>query len=173
LEFNGQRLSPHIQCLYTAELPTRGRAARRNPTPQHLVTNPQPLTPNPTTARHSSLSRHKPTAQARRRPAPWRGLRRRCAHYNGVCEIFYFSGRYTDKRNEAHGMEVTLPWMATETRASTPVFARSLDQVLRPRRRHHGASCSWALLADRHGSRCTPTQSLETERWRAIDHDHQ
>jgi hypothetical protein len=38
-------------------------------------------------------------------------------HYNGVCEIFYFSGRYTDKRNEAHGMEVTLPWMATETRA--------------------------------------------------------
>jgi hypothetical protein len=42
LEFNGQRLSSHIQCLYTAELPTRGRAARRNPTPQHLVTNPQP-----------------------------------------------------------------------------------------------------------------------------------
>jgi hypothetical protein len=41
-------------------------------------------------------------------------------------------------------------------RASIPVFARSLDQVLRPRRRHHGASYSWASLAARHGSRSSP-----------------
>jgi hypothetical protein len=51
-------------------------------------------------------------------------------------------------------------------RASTPVFARSLDQVLRPRRRHHGASCSWASLAARHSE---AMQDVRTDAKRLVE----